>query len=130
MGAKRVVPLAVSAPFHCPLMEPAAERLAELLAEIPWRDLRTPVVGNVEAQPYQDASAVAPLLRAQVTAPVRFSQSVKQLASLGVCRVIEVGPGRVLSGLVARIERRLARASVSDAATLGEVGDFLSSGER
>lgn len=130
LGAKRVVPLQVSAPFHCPLMEPAAERLAGLLAEIRWQNPFIPVVGNVEAEPYQDAEAIAPLLRAQVTAPVRFTQSVKRLAALGVSRVVEVGPGRVLSGLVARIERRLARASVGDAASLGEVGDFLAGGER
>jgi [acyl-carrier-protein] S-malonyltransferase len=110
-GARRVVPLSVSAPFHCALMEPAAEKLAGELARVRFATPRVPVVGNVEAEPCDDPARFAALLRRQVTAPVRFTESVRRLAALGVTRVVEVGPGRVLVGLVARIERSLERAS-------------------
>lgn len=130
LGAKRAVPLAVSAPFHCPLMEPAAAALDEELGQISWRDLDVPVMGNVEAAPYREAARIPGLLRAQVTAPVRFTESVSALVSAGVDRVLEVGPGAVLGGLVARIERRLPRASVSDAESLAAAGDFLAEGAR
>jgi [acyl-carrier-protein] S-malonyltransferase len=112
-GAKRAVPLAVSAPFHCALMRPAAERLAPELARVQFRDPRIPVITNVEAAPNTSAARIATLLEQQVTAPVRFIESVRKLAALGVTRVIEIGPGSVLTGLVARIERGLARANVS-----------------
>lgn len=112
-GAKRAVALPVSAPFHCALMRPAAERLAIELARVRFRDPRTPVITNVEAAPNTSAARIPTLLEQQVTAPVRFIESVRKLAALGVTRVIEIGPGSVLTGLVARIERGLARANVA-----------------
>jgi [acyl-carrier-protein] S-malonyltransferase len=112
-GAKRAVPLAVSAPFHCALMRPAAERLAAELARVKFSDPRIPVITNVEAAPNSSGARIPALLEEQVTAPVRFIESVKQLATLGVSRVIEIGPGSVLTGLVARIERGIERANVS-----------------
>lgn len=112
-GAKRAVPLPVSAPFHCALMRPAAERLAQELARVRFRDPRVPVITNVEAAPNSRGDRIATLLEQQVTAPVRFIESVKQLAALGVTRVLEIGPGSVLTGLVARIERGIERANVS-----------------
>jgi [acyl-carrier-protein] S-malonyltransferase len=112
-GAKRAVALPVSAPFHCALMRPAAERLAIELARVRFRDPRTPVITNVEAAPNTSAARIPTLLEEQVTAPVRFIESVRKLAALGVTRVIEIGPGSVLTGLVARIERGLARANVA-----------------
>ena len=112
-GAKRAVPLPVSAPFHCALMRPAAERLAPELARVRFRDPRIPVITNVEAAPNTSAARIPTLLEQQVTAPVRFIESVRKLAALGVTRVIEIGPGSVLTGLVARIERGLARANVA-----------------
>ena len=112
-GAKRAVPLPVSAPFHCALMRPAAEKLAGELARVKFADPRMPVVTNVEAAPNASAARIPALLEQQVTAPVRFIESVKHLAALGVTRVIEIGPGSVLSGLVARIERGIERANVS-----------------
>ena len=118
-GAKRAVPLAVSAPFHCSLMEPAAEKLAGELSRVRFVDSRIPVVTNVEAQPNSDASRIPELLRRQVTAPVRFNESVQCLARLGVRRLLEVGPGRVLTGLAARIDRSLERLGAS---TIGDVG--------
>lgn len=124
-GAKRAIPLPVSAPFHCALMKPAAERLAVDLAGVAFRAPQPPVVTNVEAQPNLDAARVAPLLGEQVTAPVRFTEMVERMVSLGVTHFLEVGPGRVLSGLVARIERRVSRSSLSSQGDLEEVGAFL-----
>ncbi len=130
LGAKRAVLLPVSAPFHCPLMQPAADALATELGGLGWRNLETPVMGNVEAQPYREAARIPDLLQAQVTAPVRFTESVAALVAAGVDRVLEVGPGSILSGLVARIERRLPRASVSDVEGLQAAEDFLAEGAR
>ena len=112
-GAKRTIPLAVSAPFHCELMAPAAEKLAVELSRVHFADPAPPVVTNVEAEPNADGGRVAELLERQVTAPVRFSELVQKLVQLGVGRVLEVGPGRVLSGLVRRIDTGLDRATLS-----------------
>lgn len=112
-GAKRAVPLPVSAPFHCALMRPAADRLAPELARVKFSEPRVPVITNVEATPNASAARIPELLERQVTAPVRFTETVQKLAALGVTRVIEIGPGGVLTGLVARIERGIARANVA-----------------
>jgi [acyl-carrier-protein] S-malonyltransferase len=100
-------------------MEPAAEKLAGELSRVRFVDSRIPVVTNVEAQPNSDGTRVPELLRRQVTAPVRFTESVQCLARLGVRRLLEVGPGRVLTGLAARIDRsleRLGASTISDVA--------------
>jgi len=112
-GASRAVPLAVSAPFHCALMQPAAKKLAAELAGLRFAAPEPPVVSNVEAEPNAQAGRIAELLEQQVTAPVRFTDSVRRLVKLGVRSVLEVGPGRVLSGLVARIDRSVSRMGVS-----------------
>jgi [acyl-carrier-protein] S-malonyltransferase len=112
-GARRVVPLDVSAPFHCRLMAPAAEKLAGELSRVRFQAPRVPVVTNVEATPNSDADRIPLLLQRQVTAPVRFEAGVRRIVADGVTRVLEVGPGRVLYGLVGRIDRSLARASVA-----------------
>jgi [acyl-carrier-protein] S-malonyltransferase len=101
-GAKRAVPLQVSAPFHCALMKPAADRLEEALADVAARDLRTPVVSNVEAAPYKDRIRVKDLLVKQVTSPVRWEESVQRLARDGVTEGLELGSGAVLAGLIKR----------------------------
>ncbi len=119
-GAKRAMPLAVSAPFHCSLMESAAEKLAGELGRLRFADSKVPVVTNVEARPNSEGSRVPELLRRQVTAPVRFTESVQCLAEMGVTRSLEVGPGRVLSALVKRIDRSLERLGAS---TMSEVAD-------
>jgi [acyl-carrier-protein] S-malonyltransferase len=111
-GARRTVSLPVSAPFHCALMQPAADKLAVELARVKFRAPAPPVVSNVDAEPNVDPTRIPALLAAQVTAPVRFVECVQKLAQLGVKRVVEVGPGGVLTGLVARIDRRLARERV------------------
>lgn len=106
-GARRVVPLAVSAPFHSALMAPAATRLRESLAPIVVGTMRFAVIGNVLAEPCTDPGLVKDLLVRQVTSPVRFEECVRRLPALGVRRVVEVGPGRVLSALVKRIAPEL-----------------------
>ncbi len=127
LGAKKTVPLPVSAPFHCALMEPAAQKLEGELAKLRFRKAVPPIVTNVEAEPNADPERMAGLLRAQVTAPVRFAEMVIRMRSLGVDRFLEVGPGRVLSGLIARIERRAARANFSELGELEEVRALLAS---
>ena len=102
-GATHARSLAVSAPFHCALMQPAATALARELAKIEFKAPRVPVVTNVEAAPNQDPARMADLLVRQVTAPVRWEESVRQLAAMGVGGAVEVGAGHVLAGLVRRI---------------------------
>lgn len=127
-GARRAVRLPVSAPFHSPLMEPAAERLRGELAGVAFRDPEIPVVTNVEASPNREAGRIPELLVRQVTAPVRFTESVARLVELGVTRVLEVGPGRVLTGLVARIAPELERASLGSAGDLEAAARFVTGG--
>jgi [acyl-carrier-protein] S-malonyltransferase len=118
LGARRTLALPVSAPFHCPLMAPAAERLVPELARVRFADPKPPVVSNVEASANADGAHARELLVAQVTAPVRFTEMVEALVRMGVTQVLEIGPGRVLTGLVARIAPGLRRVSLSDAAGL------------
>ena len=111
-GAKRVIPLPVSAPFHCALMKPAEERLAPELRALAVSTPRFPVVANVDAQPKRDGpSAIEALIR-QVSSPVRWEEVVRRLASEGVRAYVEVGPGTVLTGLGKKIHREAASASV------------------
>ncbi len=123
-GAKRTIPLAVSAPFHCELMAPAAAKLALELTRVRFSDAGPPVVTNVEAEPNELASRMAELLEAQVTVPVRFTEMIQRMAELGVNRFLEIGAGRVLSGLVARIGRGFGRANLSSYADLPEAASF------
>jgi len=102
-GAKRAMALPVSAPFHCSLMIPAGERLSEVLARITINEMSLSVITNVEAIPNQDASRVRELLVRQVSAPVRWQETITCMVDLGVDRYIEIGPGKVLSGLVKRM---------------------------
>jgi [acyl-carrier-protein] S-malonyltransferase len=127
-GARRATRLAVSAPFHCRLMAPAAERLAAELAAVRFADPKPPVVANVSAEPNAAAAALPELLRRQVTEPVRFTEMVERLAALGVRRVLEVGPSKVLSPLVARIDGSLERASASAVGELAAAAAFAGAG--
>ncbi len=117
-GARRVLPLPVSAPFHCALMAPVKPRLEAVLRGIAWRQPAVPVVTNVEAKANRETGRVVPLLLEQVTAPVRWMECVEELVRLGVTRMVEVGPGRVLSGLVRRIVREVEVLNVEDRASL------------
>jgi len=125
LGAKKTIPLAVSAPFHCSLMEPAAANLESELRRLSFRDADPPVITNVEAEPNTNAARMPDLLRKQVTAPVRFTDMIAKMKALGVDQFLEVGPGRVLSGLIARIDRRARRANFSSLAELDAVRDFV-----
>lgn len=99
----KAIPLKVSAPFHCALMQPAEARLAPELRALPARDPRVPVIANVDAAPRYDAESSIEALIRQVSAPVRWEDSVRRLASDGVTAYVEVGPGTVLSGLIRKI---------------------------
>jgi [acyl-carrier-protein] S-malonyltransferase len=103
LGAKRVIPLSVSAPFHCALMKPAQERLAPELRALPVHNPRVPIVANVDAELKRTGSAAIEALIAQVSAPVRWEAVVRRLASEGVTTYVEVGPGAILSGLARKI---------------------------
>jgi [acyl-carrier-protein] S-malonyltransferase len=115
-GAKRVVPLPVSAPFHSPLMRPARERLAPALAALPFATLSVPLYTNVDAIPVQEPEAVRESLVRQVDAPVRWVESIQRMVADGFDTFVEVGPGSVLSGLVKRIARGVATLQVGTAA--------------
>lgn len=117
-GAKRVLPLPVSAPFHCALMAPVKARLEPVLRAVAWRAPAVPVVTNVEAKPNLDAARIVPLLVEQVTAPVRWIECVEELARQGVTRVVEIGPGRALTGMVKRIAPDVEALNVEDRASL------------
>jgi [acyl-carrier-protein] S-malonyltransferase len=104
-GAKRAIPLPVSAPFHCALMSPAREKMRPLLEAAALAAPRLPVVTNVDADPAREAGALRSALVRQVDSPVRWVESVQRLAREGVDRALEIGPGNVLAGLVRRIEK-------------------------
>jgi [acyl-carrier-protein] S-malonyltransferase len=111
----RVIPLTVSAPFHCALMAPAAAELARALAVIEVEPLAVPIVSNVDAAVNTDARRVRDLLIAQVTAPVRWAESMQLLRTLGCERVVEVGPGQVLAKLVQRMKLGMASGGIEAA---------------
>lgn len=106
-GAKRVLELPVSAPFHCALMRPAAEGLDKVLADVEVRPFSIGVITNVEAEINNDASRVKSLLVRQAVSPVRWEESIRRLEALGPDRVLEIGPGKVLTGLIKRISPKL-----------------------
>lgn len=117
-GYRKAMLLPVSAPFHCALMQPAAERLQTVLDGIDATVMMLPVVSNVEALPNQDAARVRELLVKQVCAPVRWEESVQKMAELGVTRYLEIGPGKVLSGLVKRIVKEAEISNIENSAGL------------
>ena len=125
MGAKKVVELAVSAPFHCELMAPAAEKLKDVVRGVAFKTPLFPVVTNVDAAPNSEASRIPDLLLHQVTEPVRFTEMIARLKKEGVTHYLEVGAGRVLNGLLARIERRSRRASLSATSDLENSRKFV-----
>jgi len=115
-GIRKVLLLPVSVPSHCSLMSPAGEKLAAVLELISVQSLQVPVVSNVDAMPYSEAERVRELLVAQISSPVLWEASVKKMAALGVTRVVEVGPGKVLSGLAKKIDKNLALNNFDDLA--------------
>lgn len=117
-GARRCVRIAMSVPSHCRLMEPAAARLAGLLAEAEIRSPRIPVIHNVDVAPHPQPDAIREALRRQVHSPVRWVETIRLLAEEGVSLVVEPGPGRVLTGLGKRIARELPALAVYDESSL------------
>jgi [acyl-carrier-protein] S-malonyltransferase len=121
----RLTPLKVSAPFHCALMRPAAERLAAELANVTVSKLAFPVVANVDGEPNADAARVSDLLVRQIDAPVQWVKTIERIAAEGVTKALEIGPGKVLAGLVKRVDRRVSVLNVSDAEGIEKVAAFL-----
>jgi [acyl-carrier-protein] S-malonyltransferase len=126
LGAKRVMALAVSAPFHCALMRPAQDRLAPELRALAVGDPRVPVVANVDAEPKTEGAAAIDALIEQISSPVRWDEVVRRLASEGVRAYVEVGPGTVLSGLVRKIDREAGVANIESPEGLAEVERLVS----
>ncbi|KXH79951.1 ACP S-malonyltransferase [Sporosarcina sp. HYO08] len=120
-GAKRAIPLDVSGPFHSSLMKPAAEKLSGALSEIDMKDAAIPVIANVNASKVKDHSEIKSLLVEQLYSPVRWEESVRKMLDLGVTHFIECGPGKVLSGLIKKIDRSATVLSVYDEETLQAV---------
>ncbi|MBZ9613717.1 ACP S-malonyltransferase [Rheinheimera maricola] len=117
-GAKRALPLPVSVPSHCALMRPAAEQLATDLAALNFNSAVIPVINNVDVAIAADAAAVKDALVRQLYSPVRWTESIEWLAAQGVTNVLELGAGKVLSGLIKRIDKNVTTASVGDVASL------------
>jgi len=124
-GAKRALPLPVSAPFHSSLMKPAAERLKEKLAATMLAVPQIPVLNNIDVAVQADADAIRDALYRQAFGPVRWVESVRALKARGITTVVECGPGKVLAGMVKRIDADLASAALYDPATLAEVKALL-----
>lgn len=129
-GAKRALPLPVSAPFHCALMMPAQERLAKDLASLSFRDPDVPLVNNVDARVVRAADECREGLVRQVSTPVRWQESVERLAGAGVDTAVEVGPGTVLCGLVKKIAKGARVLNVEDPESLEKALAALGAGAR
>jgi [acyl-carrier-protein] S-malonyltransferase len=125
LGAKRAVILPVSAPFHCALMQPAQDRLAADLKNVPFAELRVPLVTNVDADTITTGEEAREALVRQVSMPVRWEESVRLLIDEGVNTFVEVGPGKVLTGLLRQIERSVAALNVEDEKSLATTLDRI-----
>ena len=123
-GAKRIIPLAVSAPFHCALMKPAEDRLAPELRQLSARNPRFPVVANVDAEPKRDAASAIDALIRQVSSPVRWDDVVRRLIAEGATTFVELGPGTVLAGLIRKIDRNMKVVSLEDPQGLDALGEI------
>ena len=117
-GAKRAIPLPVSAPFHSTLMKPAAERLKEVLDKIEFHDAKFPIVANVTAEPVTKAEEIRALLVKQAASPVKWEMSMHRMIQDGFDTFVEVGPGKVLTGFTRKIDRGMNALNVEDVASL------------
>ena len=124
-GAKRALPLPVSAPFHSSLMKPAAEKLRAALATTPLAAPQIPVLNNIDVAVQQDADAIRDALYRQAFGPVRWVECVQALKARGMTHIVECGPGKVLAGLTRRIDAELTGAALYDTATLTEIKELL-----
>jgi [acyl-carrier-protein] S-malonyltransferase len=125
MGAKRALPLSVSAPFHCELMRPAADALRGRLESVAIAPPRIPVVNNIDVAAVSEPAAIRDALVRQAYGPVRWVEVVQALRGRGLTHVLECGPGKVLTGMVKRIDGEATAASVSDPASLREAMELL-----
>jgi [acyl-carrier-protein] S-malonyltransferase len=121
----KAIPLKVSAPFHCALMAPAADKVKSALQDIRIGSVSIPVVANVSAQPYTESEKVAELLVQQIDSAVLWDRSIERMARDGVTRALEIGPGKVLAGLVKRIDKNLQVKSVGEPADLADLAQFF-----
>ncbi len=126
-GAKKVIPLSVSAPFHSALMRPAGERLKEVLEGFQVGLMEIPVIANVTAKPYETVDDVIPMLVRQVSSPVYWEQTMAAMKNLGVDRIVEMGPGKVLSGLFKRFDKAFAPVTIQ---TYDDIVNFRKAMER
>ena len=124
-GAKRALPLAVSAPFHCALMKPAAEKLRERLATVTIRAPQIPLINNIDVAVQSDPEAIREALYRQAFGPVRWVEIVQAMRGRGVTHLVECGPGKVLAGLAKRIDAELVVGNVLDPASLAEAKGML-----
>lgn len=125
-GAKRVIPLAVAGAFHSPLMEVASADLAEALHAAPWGNAQVPVLTNLDAQPTSDGSSFAAKLSRQLSSPVRWVESMRWILEQGETTFVEMGTGKVLCGLVKKLDRRIPTYATEDPAALQKVQEALS----
>jgi [acyl-carrier-protein] S-malonyltransferase len=126
-GARRVIPLVVSGPFHCSLMKRAAAKLEDQLAKTSFSSIDVPLVANVDAKPHTEGAEIQSGLAKQLYSPVLWEQGVRTMLDTGVDTFIELGPGTVLSGLVKKVERRIQTLHVEDEATLRAVIEAVQS---
>lgn len=124
-GAKRALPLSVSAPFHSSLMKPAAEKLKEKLALIHFSPPQIPVLNNIEVAVETDPDRIRAALYSQAFGPVRWVECVRAVKARGLATLVECGPGKVLAGMVKRIDPELTGVSLSDPVSLAEVKELL-----
>ena len=124
-GAKRAIKLNVSAPFHCALMMPSQEKLAKDLVKLEYREFAVPIVHNIDASPNSDSTKVPGALTQQVSSPVLWLQSIRYLIGQGVDTFVEVGPGKVLSGLVRQIDRDVRVFNIENSESLGNTLESL-----
>lgn len=123
-GIKRIIELNVSGPFHTKLLEPAAEKLAEALASIQLKELKIPVISNTTAQVMKQEE-IKELLEQQVKSPVRFYESIETLKAMGITHMVEIGPGKVLTGFLKKIDKAITTARVEDSETLANAIELL-----
>ncbi|WP_042356276.1 ACP S-malonyltransferase [Bacillus rubiinfantis] len=128
-GAKRVMPLEVSGPFHSPLMKPAATELRNVLDRMEMKEAQIPVIANVTAEPVTSATVIKNQLIEQLYSPVLWEDSVQKMIALGVDTFIEIGPGKVLSGLIKKIDKTVTIYSISDEASALAVVEAIKEGK-
>lgn len=121
----KAIPLKVSAPFHCALMAPAARAVEAALAKLTLQAPRFPVIANVNAQPNVSPEQAKALLVRQIDGPVQWEQTISRMAEAGITHALEIGPGKVLAGLVKRIDKRISVLSVGDPDSIAKIPEFL-----